>query len=408
MKIEINTVKGFQDFLPPESIKRRIVKAIIEKNFQLYGFLPVETPIIEFDELMIPETLPNEQEDEAVSDRFRLKDRGNRNLGLRYEFTFQLSRIFKENPNIKLPFKRYQIGEVFRDEPTGTGRFRQFTQCDADIVGDSSIEADIECLSLVSDILKELKIESEIQVNNRKLLYSIIESVEIKDIKGVMRELDKFEKIGEDNLKINLKKYADSNQIITIFKLLEKPLEFFKENGFNGAEELEKLIDLGKLYNLKLNFSPFMIRGLGYYTGNIFEVKEKGKNTIAAGGRYDKLVGKYLNREISAVGISFGLERVTEISVVESKTPIKVMLISMNQDKEAISLAKNLRKSGIPCVIGFGQPGKRLEYANALGIPYSIFIGEEEIEKSKFKLKNMALGEEKLLTEKQLIKKLSR
>ena len=133
MKLEASTVKGFQDYLPPESQKRAAIKKIVEKYYKLYGFLPVETPIIEFDELMRPDPLTGEAEDEAVADRFRLKDRGGRSLGLRYEFTFQLARIFKENPNIKLPFKRYQIGPVFRDEPIRQGRTRQFTQCDADI-----------------------------------------------------------------------------------------------------------------------------------------------------------------------------------------------------------------------------------------------------------------------------------
>ena len=175
MKIEIDTVKGFQDILPPESLKRKAVQEVIEKYYKLYGFLPVETPIVEFDELMKPDTL-EENPDEAVSDRFKLKDRAGRNLGLRYEFTFQLARIFKQNPNIKLPFRRYQIGPNFRDEPIGPGRFRQFTQCDADIIGDSSMEADAECLAMISDILKELQIEAEIEVNNRKLLNSIIES----------------------------------------------------------------------------------------------------------------------------------------------------------------------------------------------------------------------------------------
>src|SRR3972149_1357722 len=192
MKIEVDTVKGFQDYLPPESLKRDAVRKVVEKQFKLHGFVPIETPVVEFDELMKPDT-PNE-EDEAISDRFRLTDRAGRNLGLRYEFTFQLARIFKQNPNIKMPFRRYQIGEVFRDEPIGAGRFRQFTQCDADIIGDASIDADAECLALISDILKELKIESEIQVNNRKLLNAILESVQITDRTKVMRELDKMEK----------------------------------------------------------------------------------------------------------------------------------------------------------------------------------------------------------------------
>src|SRR3989344_9302739 len=406
MKIEIDTVKGFQDFLPPESLKRNKVKEVIEKFYKLYGFLPIETPVIEFDELMRPETLTENDEDEAVSDRFKLKDRAGRNLGLRYEFTFQLSRIFKQNPNIKLPFRRYQIGPVFRDEPVSQNRFRQFVQCDADIIGDSSIDSDIELISLVSDILKELKISSEIIVNNRKLLNSIVESVQIQNISAILKELDKKDKINEDDLKANLRKYADPNQIITLFKLLEKPLSFFEENAFDGASELQDLISKCKNLGLKINFSPFMVRGLAYYTGNIFEIKEPGKNSIAAGGRYDKLVGKYLEREIPAVGISFGLERMSELAQVKFDNT-KTIVNSIDEYPTAEKLVKSLRKSGVSCILSKDKPGKALEYANSYSIPYAIFIGEKEIEIKKFNLRNMQSGEEKLLTEKQLIKMLS-
>jgi len=407
MKIEVDTVKGFQDYLPPESLKRQAVQRVIEKYFKLYGFQPIETPVVEFDELMKPNILPNEQEDESVSDRFRLKDRAGRNLGLRYEFTFQLSRIFKQNPNIRLPFRRYQVGQVFRDEPTGPGRFRQFTQCDADIVGLDSSSADAECLALVSDILKELDIKSEIQVNNRKLIASIIESVEISNPKEVMRELDKLDKIGEDQVKTNLRKYADSNKILTLFKLLEKDLKFFKENVFDGAQELCGLEDALKPYGIEMKFNPFLIRGLSYYTGNIFEIKEPGKNSIAAGGRYNKVVGKYLDKEIPAVGISFGLDRVSELANVETEDIPRIMLISLQKDNDTIKLAKKLRKSGISCLVSSEKAGKSMEFANAQSIPYVIFIGEEEIAKKKFKLKNMKSGKEELLLDKQIIAKLT-
>ena len=237
MIYEPENVKGFQDYLPPESLKREKIKEIAKKYFKLYGFLPIETSLMEFEELMRSDSL--EEEDEAVRDRFRLKDRGGRNLGLRYEFTFQLARIIKQNPNIKLPFKRYQIGENFRDEPIRVGRTRQFTQCDVDIVGDASTNADAECIAVMSDILNELNIKDfEIKVNNRKLLNSIIESVKIESKKQVVREIDKFGKIGEDEIKANLRKYADANQILTLFRLLEKDLSFFIENLFDGAKEL--------------------------------------------------------------------------------------------------------------------------------------------------------------------------
>lgn len=407
MQIDVDTVKGFRDFLPPESIKRETVQKVIEKYFKIYGFIPIETPVIEFDETMKPDILEGETEDEAVSDRFRLKDRAGRNLGLRYEFTFQLARILKQNPNIKMPFRRYQIGPVFRDEPISADRFRQFIQCDIDIVGDSSVKADAEVLAAVADILKELKISSEIQVNNRKLLSAIIESCEIAEVKKVMRELDKIDKIGEDAVKTNLRIFADSNKILTLFKLLEKPLAFFEENAFDGANELAELQKLSNKYGLKIKFNPFMIRGLAYYTGNIFEVKETGKGSIAGGGRYDKSVGKFIKKEIPAVGISFGLERVTSLANIKPDAIPKILIISIDQESESFGLTKKLRKESISCIMSDGSIGKSLEYANAYEIPFVIFVGEEEISKSKFKLKNMTSGKEEMLTEKQLIARFS-
>jgi len=407
MKIEVDTVKGFQDYLPPESLKRDAVRRIIEKNFKLHGFVPIETPVVEFDELMRSEN-PNEEEG-AVSDRFKLSDRAGRNLGLRYEFTFQLARIFKQNSTIKLPFRRYQIGEVFRDEPTGAGRFRQFTQCDADILGDSSIESDTECLLLIKDILNDLKIKFEVNINNRKLLKAIIESVQMTDIKNVMRELDKIDKLGADEIKSSLRKYADPNQIVTLFKILEKDLSFFVENAFDGAAELAGLIETCKDYGIKeIKLNPFLVRGFGYYTGNVFEVKVAGeKNTIAAGGRYDNTVGKYINRQIPAVGISFGLERVTQLANVPVETT-KAMLISIEQDKHTIKLAKTLRKEGISCITTSEKPGKAMELANSLGVQKVIFIGDAEISEKKFKLRDMKSGEEKLLSEPRLISALKK
>ena len=204
---------------------------------------------------------------------------------------------------------------------------------------------------------------------------------------------------------------SDTNQVITIFKLLEKPLEFFVKNLFDGAEELKKLQNAGKMYGLSLTFSPTMARGLGYYTGNIFEIKVKDtKESVAGGGRYDKLVGKYLHREIPAVGISFGLERMSSLVKDENLQVMKTkcLLISIRQDKETVRLVQNLRKQEISCITMFGQPSSALDYANSLKIPYVIFVGENEVKAEKYKLKDMSSGEEKLLSEKQLINKLKK
>ena len=171
----IETVKGFRDIFPPESLKRRKIREVIEKNFKLFGFIPIETPTIEYEELI----KGNNEQDAAVSERFKLRDRGDRDLALRYEFTFQLKRIFRENPTIKLPFRRYEIGYVFRDEPIGKDRYREFIQCDADILGDPSIKADAECLALADKVCKEVGIKYELKINNRKLINSILDKLEI-------------------------------------------------------------------------------------------------------------------------------------------------------------------------------------------------------------------------------------
>lgn len=235
-----------------------------------------------------------------------------------------------------------------------------------------------------------------------------MDSVKIQNKAEAMKELDKVDKIGEDTVKANLRKYADTNQILTLFKLLEKPLGFFIDNVFDGAEEIKKLQALGKSYGFKTKFNPFMVRGLAYYTGNIFEIKvSEGKDSIAAGGRYDDIVGRFLSKKIPAVGISFGLERLTDFAQIEVEKT-KSILVSLNQDEETIKLAQKLRKNNIPCTIMFGKPTNALEYANSLEIPYTIFIGEEEITAKKFKLKDMKTGDENLLSEKQLINKLEK
>lgn len=402
-------VKGFEDSLPPESLKRDKIREIAKKYFQLYGFLPVETPSIEFDELIRGDNINDE--DEAVRDRFRLRDRANRNLGLRYEFTFQLARIFKQNPTIKLPFRRYQIGSVFRDENIKVGRTREFTQCDIDIVGDPTVNAEAECLAVANDILKELNVDNiEIQINNRKLIDEIIKSIQINEKLQVLREVDKIDKIGEDQVKLNLKKFADSNQILSLFKLMEKDISFFKDNMFAGADEIVELIQKCKDLGIAVKFNPRLMRGFNYYTGTVFEILV-GKTALLGGGRYDRLVGKYIpNKEIPSVGLSFSIEAIMglcqkEISQLKIDNT-KAIVISIDKEKEANKLAQNLRKNDISCIVNSSGVGKALEYANSYNISYAIFVGKEEVKQKKFKLKDLKSGEESLFNEKPIITKL--
>ncbi|HLD12937.1 MAG TPA: histidine--tRNA ligase [Candidatus Nanoarchaeia archaeon] len=401
----IEKVKGFRDIFPPQSLRREKIMRIIQDKAKLYGFVPIETPTIEYEELLKGDN----ESDEAVSDRFRLKDRGGRDLGLRFEWTFQLSRIFKENPTIKLPWRRYQTGNVFRDEPLRPDRFREFVQCDADIMGDPSVKADAECLAFANAVLKELKLTAEIYVNNRKLLDAILKEAGVKGNQlQVLREIDKLDKLSENEVKANLKKVIDSTSMENIFMLLKKDLAYFTKNSFAGADEIVELEELGKNYGFSIKFVPTLMRGFSYYTGNVFELWSKEKRAaLMGGGRFDDKVGKYAGRAIPAVGISFGtLVDLECIDVDDEKN--NIVIISLGQDAEAIKIAEGLRKENVACVVFYGKPSKALEYANAYAVKYAIFVGDDEVKSGKVKVKDLVSGKEELMNSKDIIKKLKK
>jgi len=378
-------VKGFRDFTGTDALKREKIKEIVIEIFKRYGFEPAETPVIEYEDFVKGQNTG----DEAISDIFKLQDKGKRNLALRYEFTFQLKRI---SQNKKLPYKRYQIGEVFRDEPVSANRLRQFTQCDADIIG-SSIKDEAEILAMASRILKKLGIRADIFVNNRKLLNEILDKEGVKDKVQVIREIDKLDKLPESIIKSNLEKY-NAGKILSIFK---KPEGFFKKyDSYNEIKELKKLCSL---YNVKAIFQPSLARGLSYYNGTIFEIKTKDiRESICAGG-------SYLVNSIQACGISFGLERISNFAKVDFEDK-RILVISIGEDKKALKLAEKLRQENKQVIVMCGKPTKALEFANSYGIKKVIFIGKEEIQKNKIKLRNMKTGKEKLVSEPELIKSL--
>lgn len=369
MKME--KIKGFNDFTGEEALKREEIKKILVETFEKYDFEPAETPIIEYEEFVRGEN----KNDEAVSDIFKLKDKGKRNLALRYEFTFQLKRIAR---NKKLPYKRYQIGEVFRDEPTSSNRFRQFTQCDVDIVG-STIKNEAEILALTKEAFKKIGINFVIYFGNRNLLNEILDNEKIKNKEEVMREIDKLDKLPEKEIKNNLKKYNAEK----ILQIIKKPKSYFKK--YKSYSEVEELKKLCKIYNVDLTFLPSLVRGLSYYNGNVFEIKTPElKETICGGGSYK------IN-EIQSTGISFGLNRISNLSKLKKETE-KTLIISLNQDEESIKFAQKLRNQGERIAIFYGKPSKALEYANSYNFEKVIFVGKEEIKKGKFKVKNMKTG----------------
>ena len=382
----MESVKGFRDFTGAEALKREKTKEILIGIFKSYGFEPAETPIIENEEFVKSQSAG----DEAISDVFKLEDKGKRKLALRYEFTFQLKRIAN---NKKLPYKRYQIGEVFRDEPVSGNRLRQFTQCDADIIG-ASVKDEAEILAMASKILKELGIQAEIFVNNRKLLNEILDKEGVKAKAEVIKEIDKLDKLPEQQVKENLKKYGAA-KLLDIFK---KPESYFKK--YKSYDEILELKKACKNYGAEIKFSPSLARGLSYYNGTIFELKSKDMKESICGG------GSYLVNGIQACGISFGLERISSLAKIPVKEE-RIVIISINEDRQAIKLAEQLRKLGKEVIVMYGKPTKALEFANSYGISYVIFLGQEEAKKKKVKLRDMKTGKEMLISEKELIKKTS-
>ncbi len=380
----METVKGFKDFILDEASKREEIRKILVGTFEKYGFSPAETPVIEQEEFVKGEN----SSDEAVSDIFRLQDKGKRKLALRYEFTFQLKRLMN---NQKLPLRRYEIGPVFRDEPVAGNRLRQFVQCDCDIVG-SDLRDDAELLSLAKDILNSLGIDYTIYVNNRKLLNEILEKENVKNPNEVIRIIDKLDKISESEVNEELKKY-NAEKLLSIFKQKESDFEIYE-----AYSEIKKLKEYCSIYGVEIEFSPTLARGLSYYNGTIFEIKTKEiKETITAGGAF------FFNNT-QCVGISFGLDRLAILSKTEPKK-IDYLIVSLNEDKQAIKIATKLRQDKVSCTIFYGKPSKALAYANSYGINGVIFVGADEVKKKQFKVKDMITGKEKILVLEKKVKK---
>lgn len=379
--VKSETIKGFRDI--PDASKRSSIKKLIEDVFKLYGFGAVETPIIEYEEFV----KSGNSDDEVISDVFKLQDKGKRKLALRYEFTFQLKRLAK---NKKLPFRVYQIGPVFRDEPISSNRFRQFVQCDADIVG-SNIKDEAEILKIVTEILEKIGIKFEININNRKLLNEILNDIGVKKKQEALREIDKIDKLKENDVRTGLKKIGAEK----VLAVLKKPVSVFEK--YKAYSEIKELKKQCALRGVKVNFAPYLARGLSYYNGTIFEIKTKDIKESICGG------GSYLVNGLQATGISLGLDRLESLAKIKLEDK-KVLIISIDQDKKTISIADKLRKQGIACAVSFDKIGKAMEYANSYGLDYAIIIGSQEAKKKKFKLKNMKTGREKLVTEQQLIK----
>ena len=414
MKLE--RAKGVRDFLQIEKLKRNQIAKIIREGFELYGFFEIETPILERYDLLSAKYAGGA---EILKETFRLKDQGNRELALRYDLTVPFARVIGMNPQLKMPFKRYQIGKVFRDGPMGLGRVREFFQCDADIVGAESVLAEVELLNLANYVYSKLGFKFKIKVNDRKILNAIIKSAGISEDNSetVILTIDKLYKIGAEGVKkelleknINKDSAAKIIQAISIEGNNKEKLSKLKK--FISEESLKEITELlsYEVKNIEIDFS--LARGFAYYTGTIFEIVLKDNKficSVGSGGRYDNMIGSLLEnkRNYPAVGISFGLDRIYDaLEKKETKESLsEIFILPINEEKKAVLLAEELRKNKFKTELEIKKRSisASLDYASKTNVPYVLFLGKEEVKKNKIKLRDMKSGNEKMLSLKNLI-----
>jgi histidyl-tRNA synthetase len=394
MELKLMNVKGTKDFMPEEQQVRNNIRRALEGIFENYGYKSIETPLLYYFDILASKYGGGA---EILKEVYKLKDQGDRELGLRYDLTVPFAKVIGMNPNIRMPFKRYEIGKVFRDGPVKTGRSREFIQCDVDIVGVKSMMAEAEYMMMAFDVFKRLELDIYIIYNNRKLLSAVLSSLNVdeKDMGSVILSLDKLEKIGEMGVRQELtEKGIAQGSIDNIFKVFNSPessnIKYFKDNfttplALEGIAELEELNsylnELGIMDNMR--FSPSLARGLEIYTGTVFEIfltDGSITSSLGGGGRYDKIIGGFLNNgiEYPAVGISFGLDVIYTALCMKQKSPSRtssdIYIIPIGTEGPSLRIAQSLRQKGFSVDIEMmvRKIKKSLEYVNKEGIPFVI------------------------------------
>ena len=423
-KVEPRTLAGFMELLPNEQILFNQMKEKIENTYKKFGFLPLDTPVIELSEVLLAKA---GGETEKQIYRFQ---KGDTDLALRFDLTVPLAKYVAKNyGNLSFPFRRYQIGKVYRGERAQKGRYREFYQCDIDIIGDGELDLinDAEMPSVIYAIFKELGFEDfTIKINNRKILNGLFESVEQKENSvEILRIIDKIEKIGKQSVieefqKLGLKEKQIKNIIdfIEIEGTSDQKIEKLENLGIQnetykkGVEELKAVIKNVKLFGVpESNFTVDLTiaRGLDYYTGTVYETflndyREIG--SVCSGGRYENLAEYYTNKSLPGVGVSIGLTRLfyklNELNIIkaEKKSVADILIIPMVENlEEPIKLATKLRNMGINTEIYLNDKKlkAKFKYADKLEIPYVIVMGEDEIKSGEITLKDMKTGEEEKL-----------
>lgn len=421
MNIEPRTLAGFMELLPNEQILFEQMKQTIEKTYQRFGFLPLDTPILELSEVLLAKA---GGETEKQIYRFT---KGDTDISMRFDLTVPLAKYVAKNyGNLSFPFRRYQIGKVYRGEKTQKGRFREFYQCDIDIIGDGElgIVNDAEIPSVIYNLISDLGFNDfTICINNRKVLNGLFREVnQEQNAVDIMRTIDKLAKIGKEKVIEELKEIGVDDQAIErILTFIEidgttdekisklENLGILNEMFTQGLEELKQVVKYIRIFGVpdtRFKIDLTIARGLDYYTGTVYETflndyKELG--SVCSGGRYENLAEYYTDKKLPGVGISIGLTRLfyklNELQLIKSDkySMSDILIIPMTEDMtKSIELASDLRKEGINTEVYLNDKKlkAKFKYADKLKIPYVAVIGEDEISSNTVKVKNMETGEE--------------
>ncbi len=427
--------KGTRDFSPAEMMRRQYIFDTIKKVFRTYGFAPLETPAMEN-----LSTLLGKYGDEGDKLLFKILNSGDyaagltddevrhfpkiSEKGLRYDLTVPFARYVVQHQNeLSFPFKRYQIQPVWRADRPQKGRYREFYQCDVDVIGTRSLLCEVELVEIVDRVFRALGVRAALKMNNRKILYGIAEAIGHADkMMEITVAIDKLDKIGLDNVKAELLERGltpdaiDRLQPILEFKgsnaqKLEKLSEILanSETGLRGIEEMRTIFAYVERANLDLpvELDLSLARGLNYYTGAIFEVKalDFAIGSICGGGRYDDLTGIFGLKGLSGVGISFGADRIYDVMCGLDLFPAsvncstQVLFVNLGSEEEAavLPLLHKLRDADIAAEIypESGKMKKQMEYANRRAIPYVVIVGSDELAAGAATVKDMRTGEQR-------------
>lgn len=389
-------LKGFRDYLPKEQITRKNVLAKISETFDRFGFLPMDTPALEYYEL-----LGGKYGEEGEQLMYKFQDQGERMVALRYDLTVPLARVMASNQDLTKPFKRYQIALAWRADKPQKGRYREFMQCDVDVIGSSSINADAETIAAMDAAYKNLGLDDvTLKFNNREIVDQALDKLQMTAENKVlfMRAVDKLDKVGEGKVLEFLKNAGLDSGILRAYSKIMDEL---------AQDYIQKMQGLLKAMGIKrAEFDKYLVRGMDYYTGVVFEFflpKKLDFGSIGGGGRYDKLIGNITGKDTPAVGGSIGLDRMLtameELGLVESQPSVQVLV--MNLDEKLIvvylDIVNNLRNAGIATDFYYesAKMDKQFRYAESNNIPLAVIMGPEEVKNKQANIKILSKKEQK-------------